>query len=389
MKTNEEKTCLCALGKIFGFEPKTGTALVNHLGSASEVFKLGKSELEELLGPHSRYTSLIRKSAVYDAADELEMLSRQGIGFVGWGEDEYPRLLAECPDAPLGLYIRSSTPYSQLWETEGSVSIVGTRDISSYGKEWCGRIVNALAETEERPAIVSGLALGTDICAHKAAVEAGLPTIAVMATGADSIYPYRHRDFADRICSIPGCALVTDYPPGTPPLPIHFLRRNRIIAGLSNATILVESKIKGGGMMTARLAFSYDRDLYALPGRVDDLRSQGCNSLIHSRMAEAIYSVPELIESIGLKSLKDTGSEDPLKALDSTYGDSVSPDRISQMATILTLIKNRRNITVEELAEETSLSYSRTRDLTSLLEIDGFICIDLLQRCCINVRKNR
>ena len=136
MKTQEEKTCLCALGKIFGFEPKTGIALVTHLGSASEVFRIGKQGLEELLGPHSKYSNLIRKSAVYDAADELEMLARQGVGFVGWGEEEYPRLLAECPDAPLGLYIKSRTPYSQLWETGGSVSIVGTRDISSYGKDW-------------------------------------------------------------------------------------------------------------------------------------------------------------------------------------------------------------------------------------------------------------
>ena len=389
MKTQEEKTCLCALGKIFGFEPKTGIALVTHLGSASEVFKIGKPGLEELLGPHSKYSNLIRKSAVYDAADELEMLARQGVGFVGWGEEEYPRLLAECPDAPLGLYIKSSTPYSRLWNTGGSVSIVGTRDISSYGKEWCGRIVDALADTEERPAIVSGLALGTDICAHKAAVEAGLPTIAVMATGPDSVYPYRHRDFADIVSQTPGCALVTDYPPGTPPLPIHFLRRNRIIAGLSSATILVESKIKGGGMMTARLAFSYDRDLYALPGRVDDIRSQGCNELIHSRMAEAISSIPELIESIGMKSMKTSRNADPIQLVRSAYEGNVSPDRISQMADILTLIRKHRNITVEELAEATSLGYSRTRDLTSLLEIDGFICIDLLQRCCINVRKNR
>ena len=249
--------------------------------------------------------------------------------------------------------------------------------------------MDALADTEERPAIVSGLALGTDICAHKAAIEAGLPTIAVMATGPDSVYPYRHRDFADLVSRTPGCALVTDYPPGTPPLPIHFLRRNRIIAGLSSATILVESKIKGGGMMTARLAFSYDRDLYALPGRVDDIRSQGCNELIHSRMAEAISSIPELIESIGMKSLKTSRNAGPVIVLKSAYEGNVSPDRISQMADILTLIRRHRNITVEELAEATSLGYSRTRDLTSLLEIDGFICIDLLQRCCINMRKNR
>lgn len=376
------------MGKIFGFEPKTGTALISHLGSASEVFRAGRKKIERLLGPHSKHTSQIRRSAVYDAATELEALSRQGIGYVGWCDEDYPPMLKECPDAPLGLYIRSCTPYGELWSSGGSISVVGTRDLSPYGREWCGRIVDGLAGTSEKPTVVSGLALGTDICAHKAAVEAGLPTIAVMATGPDSIYPYRHREFADRLCRTPGCALITDYPPGTPPLAIHFLRRNRIIAGLSTATILVESKIKGGGMMTARLAFSYDRDVYALPGRADDIRSQGCNRLIRERIAEAITAVPELMESIGLRTMQGNRHENLTQVLRHTYEGSTSPDRIDQMAEMLTLIRNRRSITVEELASATSLGYAKTRDLTSILETDGFISIDLLQRCSINVRKN-
>ena len=388
MERQEEKACQCALGKIFGFEPKTGTALISHLGSASEVFRAGRKKIERLLGPHSKHTSQIRRSAVYDAATELEALSRQGIGYVGWCDEDYPPMLKECPDAPLGLYIRSCTPYGELWSSGGSISVVGTRDLSPYGREWCGRIVDGLAGTSEKPTVVSGLALGTDICAHKAAVEAGLPTIAVMATGPDSIYPYRHREFADRLCRTPGCALITDYPPGTPPLAIHFLRRNRIIAGLSTATILVESKIKGGGMMTARLAFSYDRDVYALPGRADDIRSQGCNRLIRERIAEAITAVPELMESIGLRTMQGNRHENLTQVLRHTYEGSTSPDRIDQMAEMLTLIRNRRSITVEELASATSLGYAKTRDLTSILETDGFISIDLLQRCSINVRKN-
>ena len=188
------------------------------------------------------------------------------------------------------------------------VAVVGTRDISPYGREWCERIVHALARTSPKPLIVSGLAIGTDICAHKAALEASLPTIAVMATGTDTIYPYRHRQIAEKMSGTQGCALVTDYPPGTAPLPVNFLRRNRIIAGLSHATILVESKIKGGGMMTCRLAFSYDRDVYALPGRADDLRSQGCNHLIRARMAEPLTSEEDIIDSLGLLT---TGRKSP------------------------------------------------------------------------------
>ena len=219
MNDFEEKVCLCALGKIFGFEPKTGTALIRHLGSAREVFRTGKEQLTDLLGPFSKHTASIRKAAVYEAEDELKRLERQGIDFVGWGQEGYPGLLEECPDAPLGLYIKSSTPATELWKPSASISIVGTRDVSQYGKEWCRKTVAELASSEDKPVIISGLALGTDICAHKAAIEFGLPTIAVMATGPDDVYPYRHSAFADMLCKTPGCALVTDYPPGTPPLP--------------------------------------------------------------------------------------------------------------------------------------------------------------------------
>jgi DNA processing protein len=265
--------------------------------------------------------------------------------------------------------------------------VVGTRDVSSYGKEWCERCVYGLAASEEKPLIVSGLALGTDICAHKAAVEAGLPTIAVMATGPESVYPYRHKGFAEELYQIPGCALVTDYPPGTAPLAIHFLRRNRIIAGLSDATVLIESKIKGGGMMTARLAFSYDRDVYALPGRVDDVRSQGCNSLIRSKIAEPLTSVQEFLESLGMKSTGTTDSVSDMECLSATYRNTESADRLEQMARLLKTIRQKRGITVEELAEICALGYAKTVELTSRLETDGFIRTDLLQRCSINPSK--
>ena len=278
MKNIEEKSCLCALNRIFGFKPKIGLALISHLGNASEAFKLGQDDLDRLLGPYSQYSRQISRQAVEEAAEELTKMEEAGIGFVGWTEDEYPGLLHECEDAPIGLYVRSATPMTDLWKPRKRIAVVGTRNLTPYGKEWCGTIVAGMASTKERPVIVSGLALGTDICAHKAAIENGLPTIAVMATGPESVYPYRHKEFAERIAGTPGCALITDYPPGTAPLAIHFLRRNRIIAGLSDALILVESKIKGGGMMTSRLAFSYNREVYALPGRVDDICKK-CNYL--------------------------------------------------------------------------------------------------------------
>ena len=339
-----------------------------------------------LLGPHSRYIDIIRKAAVYEAAEELERYAKLDITFCGYTEEHYPEILKECADAPVGLYIRSKTHVSRLWP-EKKIAVVGTRDISPYGKEWCTKCIHGLASTTERPMIVSGLALGTDICAHKAAVEAGLPTIAVMATGPENVYPYRHRGFAEELYQIPGCALITDYPPGTAPLAIHFLRRNRIIAGLSDATVLIESKIKGGGMNTARLAFSYDRDVFALPGRVDDVRSQGCNTLIRSKIAEPLTSIQDFLNSLGMEGTAPGSPTSDMDILTSTYRLSSSADRINQMADLLKIIRQRRGISIEELADYSGLGYARTVELTSILETDGFISTDLLQRCSISMKK--
>lgn len=389
MEKFEEKACLCALNRIFGFSPKTGLALISHTGSAADVFRLGSRELEEFLGPSSRHKGEITWKAVEEASDELSRLESRGIGFTGWSEEEYPSLLHECEDAPVGLYVRSRTPMDELWKPCRRIAVVGTRDITPYGREWCVRTVAGLSRSKEKPVIVSGLALGTDFCAHKAALESGLATIGVMATGPETVYPHRHREFAERLCETPGCALVTDYPPGTAPLAVHFLRRNRIIAGLSDSTILIESKIKGGGMMTCRLAFSYSRDVYALPGRADDLRSQGCNSLIRSKIAEPLTSIEDLTESLGLNRVGAKGRRSVRETLISEYGSRLSPEKAELAINILTRIKEERGITIEELAENTGMSYSMTANITAMLETDGFISIDLLQRCFIMIEKFR
>lgn len=387
MKDFEEKACLCALNRIFGFEPKIAHAMLAHFGSASEVFSLKEKEVEQILGPYSRYRQSIRLSAVEKESIELERLERKDIRFLGCTEEGYPPLLKECADAPVGLYIRSRTPPEEIFMPRKEIGIVGTRDLSPYGKEWCIKIVEAFAGTESRPRIISGLALGTDICAHKAAVEYGLETIAVMATGPEDIYPGRHREFALRLCDTPGCALVTDYPPGTAPLAIHFLRRNRIIAGLSEALLLIESKVKGGGMMTSRLAFSYNRDVFALSGRVDDIRSQGCNYLIKNKIAEPIISPEDLIESLKLGPSSPRRREDWQEGLAREYGSRMSQDRISGMSAILLEIRKERGIQLEELCARCRMDYSQVAMLAGILESDGFISIDLLQRCTIMSRK--
>ena len=387
MKHFEEKAYLCALNRIFGFKPKIALALISHFGSASEVFTLQDREIDMVLGPYSSYATSLRLASVETEARELERLARDSISFIGWTENEYPELLKQCEDSPVGLYIRSRTPAHELFRPRKEIAIVGTRDISLYGREWCDKTVHALSLCDERPRIISGLAFGTDICAHKAAIENNLETIAVMATGPDQIYPYRHKEFALRMCETPGCALITDYPPGTAPLAIHFLRRNRIIAGMSEALLLIESKIKGGGMATSRLAFSYDRDVYALPGRVDDIRSQGCNYLIKSKIADPIISTDELIRSLGMKSSGKRSPANLKNTLSTTYSGRFAEDRISMMAALLLVIREERGITLEDLCSRCGMDYGLVATLTGTLETDGFISIDLMQRCSILTHK--
>jgi len=382
-----EKVCCCALGRIAGFEPAAARTLLLHFGSAARIFGAKKEELELALGPYSKLIKRINDAELDSSFKEMEKLAAEGCDFICINDPFYPPLLKECLDAPVFLYYRGTGSPEEIFRRENYISIVGTRDLSSYGKEWCQRIVESLASCSIKPSIISGLALGTDICAHQSALSNGLPTIGVMATGIDNIYPIQHCFFADKIASNPGSALLTDYPPGTKPLAIHFLRRNRIIAGLSSATILIESRNKGGGMMTARLAAGYDREVYALPGRVDDARSQGCNQLIHSHIAEQIYELSDLCAQLGLEGFRPARHLDFLECVSRRYSEGSCGHCLNDIMKTAEQIKRCRDISFEQLSEATGLSYSAVSSCAMLLESDGFINIDLLQRCAIVPQK--
>lgn len=379
----DEKLCCCALNSIFGFEPKVSGALLDSLGSASAVFELDREGKDSVFGPYSRYAGKISLQALEEAEKELSFAEKAGACFVGRTDSRYPALLKECPDAPAGLYVKSSLAPEEIFAGPDMVAVVGTRDVSVYGKEWTCRLVDAMSRAEVRPAVVSGLAIGVDIAAHRAALDCGMKTVAVMATGIDSVYPSRHAHAAEEIASTG--ALVTDFPPGTSPLKVNFIRRNRIIAGMSRAAILVESRIRGGGMVTANLAFSYGRELYALPGRADDVRSQGCNWLIRAKMAEPVFSSEDLVKSLGLGTLASKPCYDPESAVRKAFSGRMDESRIKLLADLLSAIRKHRGITIDELASKTSSSWRLTRECISLLECDGLISVDLLQRCTVNV----
>ena len=379
-----EKISACAMNSIFGYEPRIARRIIDELGSCRALFELDGEGLRSVILPGSKYYGLVGRAALDEAERELRRLEAEGYRFLALDEEGYPDVLRDCEDGPVGLYLRSETPPQDLFGRP-MISIVGTRDVSPYGREWCVRIVEALSGAAQRPTIVSGLAFGVDIMAHRAALEYGLGTLAVLPTGIDEVYPLQHAPAAACLGRTAGCGLLTDFPTGTRPMQATFLRRNRIIAGLGRATILVESKVKGGGMMTARLAFDYGREVFVLPGRIDDPRSGGCNRLVREKVAEPIVSVADLPDLLGLGGSALRRKANLAGLLREKYA-ALPPDQREALSRIALHVKSFRGITVEDLCRTLELPYNETIGYIATLESDGILRADLLQRCTINTK---
>lgn len=226
------------------------------------------------------------------------MIKSIKIGAAEWntvfrGREAIVNDMAGAPNNPST--VRFSGDLSALLDkNRPRIAVIGTRDMSMQGKEYTIRIVSALSERDDKPVIISGLALGIDATAHRASLQAGLPTVAVVATGLDTVYPYRHTGLAEDITSSEGSGILTQFPDKTAPMAFNFLYRNRTLALLCDAVIVVESRTKGGAMVTARLAFDWEIPVYAVPGRPDDIRSVGCNELIYDKVAEPLFDFDRL-----------------------------------------------------------------------------------------------
>ncbi len=384
MDNYDERICRHALNRIFGFHPATALALLERFGSGRALFSIGGSRLLEEAGAGYRDIGRIGDREYGEAERELHEMEESGARFLCDIDPDYPALLKECADRPVGLYVKSDSSDKEVFDGKRRfIAVVGTRDISPYGSEWCARIVGSLAASGEQPTIVSGLAIGTDIIAHRKAMDSGMPTIAVLPTGIDAVYPARHRGYASKIVSTPRCALITDYPPKTAPVPYNFLRRNRIIAGMCEATVLIESGLKGGGMMTAGLASSYCREVYALPGRIEDLRSQGCNALIKQKLAEPIVSEHSLATGLGMKTAKKRARVGDREFVRRRLS-GMNSERIEKLSSVLLTIKESGCADIEQIMHKCGLEYREAAELVALLESDGMINVDLMQRCTIN-----
>lgn len=276
-----------ALTKIKGIGPKLSRNLLNHCGSVDVIFNSSKKELLSIpgIGP-SAVDSILSRDYIQEAESELAFIEKHQIEAIWIEDDKYPRRLKNCEDAPILLYYKGNATLNP----SRAVSIVGTRNATHYGKRICEQLIEGLRTLNVQ--VISGLAYGIDVLAHRNAVNQQIPTIGILGHGLDRIYPATHREIASRMLDNGG--LLTEFPSGTNPDRPNFPMRNRIIAGLSDVTIVIEAAMKGGALITAEIANSYNRDVCAFPGSVEQEYSAGCNYLIKTNRAHLIRHTDDL-----------------------------------------------------------------------------------------------
>ena len=357
---NKELLSLIALQHIPGVGSITAKRLVEGIGSAAQIFE-HRTELSTII-PNIQ-PSLVRAldcpTAHHRAEQELEFIDKHHITCVGYHDEAYPSRLRECDDAPILLFYRGNTTLSP----RRVVSIVGTRKCTDYGRDLCESFVRDLAAQCPDVLIVSGLAYGIDVCAHRAAIKYGVPTVGVLAHGLDRIYPAVHRNTAAQMTQCGG--LLTEYVSHTEPERTNFLQRNRIVAGMSDATIVVESADKGGALVTANIANSYSRGCYAFPGRVGDISSAGCHRLIRNNQAALITSATDFIEHM----MWDVSQGNP-KAVQR----SLFPELNAEESRIISLLEQHpEGLPINTLTTETGLPVHRLSATLFELELKDIV----------------
>lgn len=323
-------------------------AFIDHYGSAQEAWShLSEPGMTEALERAKR---------------EMDWIQAHGIHVWTLTDEDYPYRLRQCPDRPVVLYGKGN-----IHPSEGHiVSIVGTRRPTEHGKDLTRRLVHDLHDRLEDLTIVSGGAYGIDIAAHRAAIECGIPTFIIPAHGLDRIYPYHHRP--DAIAALNHGGLITEFPSETEPLPSNFLQRNRIIAGLADTVVVVESRERGGSLVTANMAVDYNRELMAFPGRPDDLSSLGCNRLISSSKAHLINNADDLIAIMEWKTKSDASK--PIQTTMIGLMDDLSP---LQQTLLSKLQESEEGLNINFMVMETEQPYDTVASELVMLELQGLI----------------
>ena len=361
--SSQELIYSIALTKLRGLSLLNARTLYDALGSASEVF-IHRKDISDIIPDASKRLVEALKNvddALRVAEKEMEFVEKKHLKVLTIGDDDYPHRLRECEDAPLVLYYCGKADLNR----QHIVCIVGTRKCSEYGRELCRNFISGLKRHCPDTLIVSGLAYGVDICAHRQSLEQEMDTIAVLAHGLDNIYPYVHRQTAADMV-LRGGGLLTEYTTQTRPEKQNFVRRNRIVAGLSDACIVVESSAKGGSLITAELSLNYNREVFAFPGRVYDEHSAGCNRLIHRHEATLITCADDFIDAVGWQSIIKKDSPKVIQQ-------EIFPELTDEERLLVDVLRQVEDKHVNQLAVDTNIPYSRVSMILFDLEMKGIV----------------
>ncbi|HEY4799689.1 MAG TPA: DNA-processing protein DprA [Bacteroidia bacterium] len=335
--------------------------LVAYCGSAESVFKESRPRLEKVPGIGSITANAITKKGVMQSAlaraeKELLFIEKKNIIPLFFTDPEYPVRLKQCDDGPIMLYAKGEINLNE----EKIVSIIGSRKATSYGKKICEQIIESFSS--HHALIVSGLAYGIDVTAHRAALKNNLSTIGVLAHGLDLIYPGEHTATAEKMTEHGG--LLTEFVSATKMNPEYFPRRNRIVAGMSDATIVIEATVKSGALITAEIANSYNRDVFAVPGRIDDISSEGCNLLIKANKAMLIQSAEDVIKALNwdVQNKKNNVQQRQLF-------ENLSPEEEKLVA----ILKEKEKTHIDDLCISSKIPMNKTASLLLNLEFSGTI----------------
>lgn len=375
-----------ALTFIPGITPSMQLELLRHYDSAEAIIMHPDETLVDLSDKvRLHITNSIkthREQALKAAREEMAFCQQHKIKVITIQSEDYPYRLKTCSDAPAILYYRGEADLN----AKHILAIVGTRKITEYGKQICTRLTERLAELLPDTLVVSGLAYGVDIHSHRGAMEHGLPTVGVVAHGLDQIYPAVHRNDARRMVTNGG--ILTEYIRGTRPLQGNFLRRNRIVAGLADATIVVESADHGGSLVTARIALSYDRMVFAFPGRINDPSSVGCNNLILNNRALIALTAENIINELGW--WEDTTEyrrlPQQLELFDNSHGSSSAnasrtsagravelPPMSTEQLTLAQALQGTDGLNIPKLAEKTGMNPTTIGTLLFEMELSNIV----------------
>jgi len=361
---NQETFYAMALTRLTNFNFQQALELYKAAGSAQNLYE-HRNEVGDLIeGCTPRLIDALKDwgDAMKRAEAEAKYMEEHKIRAYTLLDDDYPQRLLECADAPLVLYYIGNADLNQ----QKIISIVGTRQITNYGKDLCRKFIRELHEMCPQVLIVSGLAYGVDICAHRESLANGYDTTAVLAHGLDQIYPYHHRDTAAKMVEHGG--LLTEFMTQTNADKVNFVRRNRIVAGMADATIVIESAAKGGSLITAEIAQSYDRAVFAFPGNVNQPFSEGCNNLIRDNGAGLISNAEDFVKAMGWQN-------DAVRrqALAEGIERQLFPELSPEEQKIVSLLQQTNDLQLNNISVKTGIAINQITALLFQLEMKGVV----------------